>query len=170
MLKTSAERLLVSLILGAALACADTANSLAPRTNDPAVSFAKGKDVKQVAVCKLQKEEWKTEQIGTHGGRVSVGGVSLTIPAHSLKQTVSITAHTLPTTSASVQLLPEGLQFAVPATLTMNYNKCQTPFFGVNVVYVQADTITEVVRSENQPLLKVVSASIKHFSSYAVAY
>jgi len=170
MLKSSARRLLVALIVAAPMACADSATSLAPLTIDPAVSFSKGKDGKKVAVCKLQKEEWKTEKIGTRGGRVSVGGISLAIPAGALTRTVSITAHTLPTTSASVQFLPEGLQFAVPATLTMSYMKCDTPRLGVNVVYVQADTVTEVVPSNNHPLLKWVTASIRHFSSYAVAY
>jgi len=159
-------------MLGAPMACADTATPLAPHNADPAVSFSKGKgkDGQNVAVCKLQKEEWKTQQIGTRGGHFSVGGITLSVPAGALTRTVSITAHTLPTTSASVQLLPEGLQFAVPATLTMNYMKCQTPLLGVNVVYVQADTVTEIVPSKNHPILKWVSASIKHFSSYAVAY
>ncbi|HMI58865.1 MAG TPA: hypothetical protein VK511_12500 [Gemmatimonadaceae bacterium] len=160
----------VALTTVLAVACADTATPLAPHVAEPAVSFSKGRDGKNVAVCKLQKEEWKTEQIGPRGGHFNVGGVTLTIPAHALTRTVAITAHTLPTTSASVQLLPEGLQFAVPATLTMNYMKCQTPLLGVNVVYVQADTVAEVVPSKNHPLLKLVSASIRHFSSYAVAY
>jgi hypothetical protein len=161
---------LVSLIVVLAAACADSSTPLAPRAPDPAIAFSKGKDGKKVAVCKLQKEEWKTQQIGTRGGHFNVGGVTLTVPAHALTRTVSITAHTLPTTSASVQLLPEGLQFAVPATLTIEYAKCQTPLLGVNVVYVQADTVTEVEPSKNHPILKYVSASIRHFSSYAVAY
>ena len=170
MLRSTARRLVLALIIGVPLGCADSATPLAPKASEPAVSPAKRKDGHQVAVCKLQKEEWKTERIGDRGGVVSVGGITLRIPPHSLKSTVSITAHKLPTTSASVQLLPEGLQFARPATLTMNYEKCATPLFGVNVVYVQSDTVTEVVPSHNQPMLKSVSALLKHFSSYAVAY
>ena len=134
------------------MACADASTPLAPRSAEPTISFSKGRDGKKVAVCKLQKEEWKTQQIGVRGGQIKVGGVALTIPAGALARTVSITAHTLPTTSASVQLLPEGLQFAVPATLTMNYLKCQTPLLGVNIVYVQADTVTEVEPSKNHPI------------------
>ena len=170
MLKTFAQRLLIALVLGAPMACSDIATPLAPHTVEPVALIARAKDGKKVAVCKLQKEEWKTEQIGTRGGRVTVGGVSLLVPAGALSRTVAITAHTLPKTSASVQFLPEGLQFAVPATLTMNYTKCDTPLLGVTVVYVKADTITEVEPSNNHPLLKFVSASIKHFSSYAIAY
>lgn len=159
--------------LGTALACTDSAAPTAPRAAmAPPVSLSRGKDPKQakVAVCKLQKEEWKTAQIGVRGGKVNVAGVVLSVPAGALRSTVAITAHVLPTTSASVQFLPEGLQFAVPATLTMQYTKCDTPLFGVNVVYVQADTVTEVEPSTNHPIFKFVTAKIGHFSSYAVAY
>ena len=124
----------------------------------------------KVAVCKLQKEDWSTVRVGRNGGRVTAGGVTLSVPAGALNTTVAITAHVLPTTSASVQFLPEGLHFAVPATLTMRYTKCDTPLLGVTVVYVQADTVSEVEPSSNHPLLKFVIARIRHFSSYAVAY
>lgn len=160
-------------VFGAAIACADSATPTAPRAATvPPVTLSKGKDGKkqEVAVCKLQKEEWKTERIGVRGGKVSVAGVSLYVPAGALRSSVAITAHVLPTTSASVQFLPEGLQFAAPATLTLQYSKCDTPIFGVNVVYVQADTVTEVEPSNNHPLFKFVTAKIGHFSSYAVAY
>jgi hypothetical protein len=161
------------LALGTAVACTDSATPTAPRAvTAPPVLLAKRKDDKKskVAVCKLQKEEWKTEQIGMRGGKVHVGGVELNVPVGALRSTVAITAHVLPTTSASVQFLPEGLHFAVPATLTMQYGKCDTPIFGVNVVYVQADSVTEVEPSNNHPIFRFVTAKIGHFSSYAVAY
>ena len=157
----------------AAIACADNSAPTAPRAaSAPAVNFARGKDPKkqQVAVCKLQKEAWATARIGSRGGRVSVGGSTLTVPPGALRTTIAITAHALPTTSASIQFLPEGLQFAVPATLSIRYAKCETPLFGVGVVYVQADTVTEVEPSKNHPILKFVTAQISHFSSYAVAF
>jgi hypothetical protein len=159
--------------LVATLACADSATPTAPRAaSTPSVEFAKARDPEKskVAVCKLQKEAWATAQIGSRGGRVSVGGSTLTVPPGALQTTVAITAHALPTTSASIQLLPEGLQFAVPASLSIPYAKCETPLFGVGVVYVQADTVTEVEPSTNHPILKFVTAQIRHFSSYAVAY
>jgi hypothetical protein len=172
-LQTVLRASIAVLAFGTAIACADSATPTAPRAaTEPPVLLARGKDPKapKVAVCKLQKEEWKTQQIGVRGGKVSVAGVELNVPAGALRSTVSITAHLLPSTSASVQFLPEGLQFAVPATLTMQYTKCDTPFFGVNVVYVQADTVTEVEPSNNHPIFKFVTAKIGHFSSYAVAY
>lgn len=52
----------------------------------------------------------------------------------------------------------------------MDYSKCATPLFGVTVVYVQADTVSEVEPSLNHPVRKYVVARIGHFSSYAVAY
>jgi len=159
--------------LVAAMACADNAAPTAPRiASAPSVDFAKAKDPKKlkVAVCKLQREAWATARIGSRGGRVSVGGSTLTVPPGALRTTTAITAHALATTSASIQFLPEGLQFAIPATLSIPYAKCETPLFGVGVVYVQADTVTEVEPSTNHPILKFVTAQINHFSSYAVAY
>jgi hypothetical protein len=161
------------LLLAGAVACAENATPTAPRSaNESTVSLSRTRDDKgkHVAVCKLQKEEWKSEVIGTKGGKIRVGASELSVPAGALTRTVTITAHALPTTSASVQFSPEGLHFAKPATLRMDYSKCQTPIFGVNVVYVQADTVTEVEPSNNHPLFKFVAAQIEHFSSYAVAY
>lgn len=157
---------------GAAVACADRATPTAPRSVAFPLAASRHDDGKKtkVATCKLQKEEWKTERIGTNGGKVDVGGISLVVPRGALSSTVAITAHKLPTTSASVQFSPEGLQFAKPAELTMSYSKCETPFVGVTVVYVQADTVSEVMPSRDQPILKFVVARISHFSSYAVAY
>jgi hypothetical protein len=170
-LNTIVRSSLAIVTLATAVACADSATPTAPRGVIAPLASSRGPDDRhEVATCKLQKEEWKTEHIGPRGGKVDVGGISLRVPRGALSSTVAITAHTLPTTSASVQFSPEGLQFAKPATLTMSYSKCQTPFVGVDIVYVQADTVAEVMLSHDQPILKIVVAKINHFSSYAVAY
>lgn len=168
---TSVRSVVSLLVLLGAVACADQATPTAPRSlTAPPLSFSKGKDGKKVAVCKPQKEAWASSQIGSKGGKVKVAGAELDVPAGALESTVTITAHSLPTTTASVQFSPEGLQFAIPATLKMDYSKCATPLLGVTVVYVQADTVSEVEPSQNHPVFKYVVARIGHFSSYAVAY
>ena len=162
---------LAVLSLGAAFACADGAAPVAPRTVAPDAFRYQAKDGREMAVCRLQKESWKTVEIGARGGRIDFGsGNALEVPAGALTSTVAITAHSLRATSASVQFLPEGLLFAVPATLKLRYTTCNTPLHGVKVVYVQADTVAEVEPSRNHPLLKWVAAPINHFSSYAVAF
>ena len=173
MRKASALRFFAGLAaVAAAAACADHATPTAPRslTASPVSLSQKPKDGKKVAVCKLQKEAWKSAQIGSRGGSVRVGGAELDVPAGALASTITITAHALPTTSASVQFSPEGLHFALAATLKMDYSKCNTPLLGASVVYVQADTVTEVEPSNNHPWLEFVTARINHFSSYAVAF
>ncbi len=158
-------------VLAIAIACADHATTTAPLSlNAPELTLSRGKDGKKVADCKLQKEAWSSTQIGSRGGKVKVEGAELDVPPGALRNNVIITAHSLPTTSASVQFAPEGLHFAVPATLKMDYSKCDLPQLGVTVVYVRADTVSEVEPSENHPALKYVVARISHFSSYAVAY
>ncbi len=165
---TSVRSAVSCLLLAGAVACADHASPTAPRSfSAPQLTAKHGE---KVAVCKPQKESWASSQIGSKGGKVRVEGAELDVPPGALRSTVTITAHSLPTTSASIQFAPEGLHFAVPATLKMNYSKCATPLFGVTVVYVQADTVSEVEPSQNHPVFKYVVARIDHFSSYAVAY
>ncbi|MEO8880339.1 MAG: hypothetical protein ABI446_08050 [Gemmatimonadaceae bacterium] len=77
----------------------------------------------------------------------------------------------MPTTSVRVEFSPEGLQFAVPATLTLSYSSCVAPLLGgVQIAYLKADTVVEVEPSRDHLLTQRVSAAIRHFSSYAVAF
>jgi hypothetical protein len=171
-LKTIIRCTLSGVTLGVAIACAESATPTAPRSVELAQADVHHADHKgpKVATCGVQKEEWKTERIDRRGGTVKVGGVSLKVPRGALSSPVSITAHTLPTATASVEFSPEGLRFTKSATLQLSYSKCVTPFVGVTVVYVQADTVAEIMQSHDQPIKKFVTAKIDHFSSYAVAY
>ncbi len=70
-----------------------------------------------------------------------------------------------------VEFSPSGLQFAQPATLTLNHSVCTPRGKPVQVVYLKSDTlITETEPSKDFPQYKRVEAAIRHFSSYAVAY
>lgn len=174
MRSTSRVRLsLVVLVLCGALACADDALSTAPRAPEASGHLADpaghGKKT-QVATCKPQKEDEHSARVGPKGGSLSVGTNRLVIPAGALATEVEITAHAPPSNAAELEFSPAGLQFAKPAQLTMSYAKCYTPFFGVTVAYLQADMVTEVEPSRVDLLRRTVTAQIRHFSSYAVAY
>lgn len=171
---TLVRNFLLLLAVTTAFACADNGLSTAPRA--PAVdarlsqSSGHGDKNAEVASCKPQKDDQKSARIGSHGGILKIGSNTLVVPAGALSTTVEITAHAIPSNSARLEFSPEGLQFAIPATLTMSYAKCETPLFGVVVAYLQADTVTEVEPSRNHLLQRTVSAEIRHFSSYAVAF
>jgi hypothetical protein len=109
--------------------------------------------------------------IGPNGGTLSVGPHSLVIPRGALRTRTRITAQTVRGYHARVEFSPTGLQFDVPATVTLSYANCTFSKAPVQVVYMQSDTtVTEREPSHDYRDQRWVSATIKHFSSYAVAY
>ena len=121
--------------------------------------------------CSVTTDQWNTANIGPNGGRLNVGPHSLVIPRGALSRQTQITAHAVRGNSVRVEFSPSGLQFATPATLTLSYGVCAPNGKPVQVVYLKDDQhISETEPSKDYRLEKSVEASIKHFSSYAVAY
>jgi hypothetical protein len=125
----------------------------------------------QVASCVIPKDVIVSARIGLKGGHLDLGDHNtFVVPPGALLRDTTITARIPQGTQAKVQFSPQGLKFLAPAVLTLNYSPCVTPTFDVNVAYLQADTVVEVVPSVNDPLTKTVKGFVSHFSSYAVAY
>ncbi|MDQ2766451.1 MAG: hypothetical protein M3Y30_04775 [Gemmatimonadota bacterium] len=121
--------------------------------------------------CSVPTEQWNTASIGPKGGRLNVGPHQLVIPAGALHSQTQITAHAVRGNHVRVEFSPSGLQFATPATLTLSYGACAPRNKPVQVVYLLDDQhVTETEPSKDHRLIKSVEASIRHFSSYAVAY
>jgi hypothetical protein len=167
---------LAALALSAAVACGDTASPTAPSpVPNPSLLGGIGtilNGVLHLAVCSPHQEQWKTATIGSSGGTINLGdGTVLAVPAGALPYGVSITAHELSGTAMAVEFAPEGLHFAVPAKLTLSYAQCLLPpLLGPRVVYLKNGVITEIEPLLPSLLSRSVTASISHFSSYAVAY
>jgi hypothetical protein len=150
---TSVRLLLSAIAIATAVACGEHASPTSP--SRPGVPF----------------DYNVSARIGPRGGRLELGDRNtLVFPPGALLKETTITAHVPAGHEAKVQFAPEGLSFAVPATLTMSYSACITPTLGVMVVYLRADTVTEVEPSVSNPRTQTVTATISHFSSYAVAY
>ena len=127
--------------------------------------------VGQLLPCDVPTDQWNTASIGPRGGRLDIGPHTLVIPTGALRSQVQITAHAVRGNHVRVEFSPSGLQFAQPATLTLNYSVCTPRGKPVQVVYLKSDTlITETEPSKDYPQYKRVEAAIRHFSSYAVAY
>lgn len=157
-----------------AFACSEGSSLTGPRTTSVDVRFSHypgdgGKNAK-AATCVARHEDRQSARIGSNGGTLRIGNNTLVVPAGALSAEIEITGHAIPSNSARLEFSPSGLQFAIPATLTMSYAKCATPLFGVTIAYLQADSVTEVEPSREHLLQRTVSAQIRHFSSYAVAY
>ena len=125
--------------------------------------------------CKPFDEASRTATIGTLGGTIRVGPHSLLIPPGALLSPTAITARiTKNDYSHSVLFSPAGLQFAVPALLTLSYDGCdrQTLLQKLQVVYTSDNLglILSLLPSVNEPFHKTTTGTVNHFSRYAVAY
>jgi hypothetical protein len=111
--------------------------------------------------------------IGPAGGSIRVGPHRLDIPAGALDQRVLISA-TAPTGRVNrVELLPHGLQFDVPAKLTMSYANCDLlgSTLPKRIAYIDSNlNILELLRSVDDFANRRVSTRLEHFSEYAVAW
>jgi hypothetical protein len=121
--------------------------------------------------CSAQPYAVKTQTVGTAGGTIVIGTHRLMIPAGALAKPVQIKAEQVTGRVNSVRFSPEGLKFAKPATLTLSYSNCSPLLLLKRVVYTnELLSILELLPSVDDLRTRTVSASIRHFSRYAVAW
>jgi hypothetical protein len=174
MRKSSAVRLILAV---AAVAIVAACGEHATPTS-PSLTLSKGRPQSQqpthghqLAQCRIPFDVWVSKRIGPLGGTLDLGdNNTITFPPGALLTDTTITAHVPAGTTARVFFTPEGLHFPVPAVVKLNISPCITPTSLLSVVYLQADTVSEVEPTETDPKGKTVTATINHFSSYAVAY
>lgn len=111
------------------------------------------------------------------GGLVQVAGAALRIPAGALSEDTTITGATrasagLPEEtrllSEVYEFSPSGLQFNVPATLSIEFAVGATPSDEAVIAYLNEETQTWEPLSDSVVSGSVVTASITHFSGYGV--
>lgn len=140
------------------------------------VSMSNSRDQSpKLVYCDPFPEARKTATIGILGGTIKVGPHSVWIPPGALLSPKSITAKIVKNDyTNSVQLFPEGLEFNVPAMLTLSYANCSKRYLlkPLQVVYTSDDLrrILELLPSINNPIEKSTVGTIRHFSRYAVAF
>ena len=121
--------------------------------------------------CSAQPYAAKTQTVGTAGGTIVIGTHRLVIPAGALAKPVQIKAEQMTGRVNSVRFSPEGLKFAKPATLRLSYSNCSPLLLLKRVVYTnELLGILELLPSIDDLRTRTVSASIRHFSRYAVAW
>ncbi|HVL18557.1 MAG TPA: hypothetical protein VM387_11190, partial [Gemmatimonadales bacterium] len=121
--------------------------------------------------CSAQPYAAKTQTVGTAGGTIVIGTHRLVIPAGALAKPVQIKAEQLTGKVNSVRFSPEGLKFAKPATLRLSYGNCSPLLLLKRVVYTnELLGILELLPSIDDLRSRTVSAPIRHFSRYAVAW
>jgi hypothetical protein len=159
--------------LTVAVACS-TADSLGPSQTpqiQPSRSLLSTLRSIQLLSCTAQTHTTRTQTIGSAGGTIVVGTHRLVIPAGALSTPVKISAEQVTGRVNSVRFSPDGLKFAKPATLTLSYANCSPLLLVKRVVYTnELLGILELLPSLDDLRTKTVSAPIRHFSRYAVAW
>ena len=126
----------------------------------------------QLLRCEPQDYAGEAAIIGPNGGSLKVGDHELVVPAGALTEEVLISAEAPTSSLVDVQLAPHGLQFQKPVELTLSYDRCVRPSLSdLLVVYLgQGNQLLELPPSVDDKSDKDVTASIDHFSRYAVAW
>ncbi len=128
-------------------------------------------NVTGLLTCQQQRYDVEYETIGPWGGTIRVGNNALVIPRGALRSFVRIKAEQVPGSTNSVRFSPEGLQFATPATLVLNYQNCQNVDVPKSIVYTSEQLeVLEILKSLDVLKARTIAAPIDHFSRYAVAY
>lgn len=156
------------------LACGETAPLGVP-ANAPAQPARSDWQLPSLGLlqCTPLPYDSTTETVGPAGGSIQVGPHVLQIPAGALTDSVAITMVAPPDTVNRVRFQPEGLQFAVPARLTMSYANCSLlgRLLPKRIAYTtDALVILEYLLSFDDFLNQRVTGQLNHFSNYAIAW
>ena len=157
-----------------AAACADPVSQPAPPSAD-LVGGEEGLNLGGLSLlsCSQLPYDSASAVIGPAGGVLRVGPHTLTVPAGSLGDPVTITATILAGPTNRVHFEPEGLKFGEPARLTISYANCS--LLGIllpkQVAYIDGNLgILDLLKSTDNLLARKVTGRLKHFSDYAVAW
>jgi hypothetical protein len=110
-----------------------------------------------------------TATIGPLGGVMHFGPHSLIVPPLALFQRTKLSATTYAGDTLAVTFQPQGLQFFLPATLSLDYKHCAAqPTSSLEIDYLN-DLLTEILQLI--PSIDngsgAVTGQISHFSVYA---
>jgi hypothetical protein len=181
--------LIAVLGLAAGISCSSTdslptesAPQVAPTTADPSLLggllgiLGKTPIVSPLLSCRPQPYAADTLVVGPHGGTLHIGPHTLVIPKGALDQAVRIIGEAPSDKVVSVRFQPEGLRFNRwhPARLTLDYSSCGLirNILPKQIVYTddELNILSVLTGSVDNLLTDQVSAPIKHFSRYALAY
>lgn len=190
MVRTRSYAKALILVSAALWACGgDSAQPLAPSSDASATarqttSATKSNDVvgnllngllggqPNLFVCQGNGGPYKgSGTVGIWGGQIQIGPHSLNVPPFAVLKPVTITATSVPGDTIGVVFGPQGQQFLLPPTLSLDYSHCQNKPSGplsIDLVDNLLQTVLDLLPSLDKGTGKV-TAPIWHFSVYAAA-
>jgi hypothetical protein len=171
--------LLAAMVCGAATiawftsGCGDTTSATSPPRANTVHANLLAPPAESLFVCAADTiVATDTATIGPLGGTINFGPHSLVVPPAALLTPTLITATAPADGHLTAVLQPSGLQFILPATLSLGYSQCNPqPSNTLSVVYLSGPLgqILELLPSLLHLDTHTVSAPIWHFSVYAGA-
>jgi hypothetical protein len=154
-------------------ACGQLESPAAESTLRREIPVAQLREPVAVLLCEEQPFARASQVVGPFGGTIVVGRHKLEIPAGALLTPTLISAEAPGDASASVHLMPTGLQFRKPVRLTLDYSHCPLGVLAPSkwVAYT-SDALTplSVLLSDDSIGALRITAELDHFSRYAVAW
>jgi hypothetical protein len=166
---------IAAVIAIASLSCRDSAPSgvTAPAATPEASLIGQIVQATGLLSCRPQPYDSVTDTVGPEGGAIRVGANTFVVPPGALLTPVAITAVAPSTDVNVVEFQPQGLRFALPATLTMSYANCGLlgGLLPHHIAYIDGRLhILELLPALDDIFARTATARIKHFSGYAIAY
>jgi hypothetical protein len=125
----------------------------------------------ELLACEAQQYAVAEKTVGSDGGSLTIGRHKLEIPRGALASNVRIIGEQVSGNVNSVRLSPEGLRFAKPVRLILDYRNCASVGLLKRVAYTDEQLkILDIPPSVDYPENDHVTTTIDHFSRYAVAY
>ena len=164
------KRALSLTILATAVTLASCVGSREPTAPEPRSGLLPPIGLPTLLSCPTTEEKVGEAVIGPEGGVLRVGPHALFVPAGALSQPTTLHGTAPVGNYVELKFEPEGLQFAVPASLNVSYRHCGLGGLFLSVVFVDDGlNILEILPSRNNIFEQRVRGEVSHFSSYMLA-
>jgi hypothetical protein len=145
------------------------------RESEQASLFGLPRLVPKLIECPASEPVSTSSLITTLGGLVSVGGVSISIPAGALLTDALVTVTVPASQFVEVEISVEGHEhflFELPTVVTVSYERCSRGFLlPLSAWHIDPEThaLLERMPSIDNKLLRTVTFTTEHLSSFALS-
>ena len=147
----------------------------APQRSEPASLLGLPLGGPRLIQCPVTESSTTTSLITTLGGSLSVGGVSILIPAGALLSDAVVTVTVPASQYVEAEISVEGTEhflFELPATVTVSYARCNRFYLlPLSAWHIDTDTkrLLERMPSLDNKLARTVTFTTPHLSSFALS-
>ena len=167
--------LTVAASIAAIAGCSGTEVTAPQRASEQASLFGLPRLVPRLIECPSSETVTTSSLITTLGGLLSVGGVSISIPAGALLTDALVTVTVPASELVEVEISVAGHEhfvFELPTVVTVSYQRCGRGFLlPLSAWHIDTETkaLLERMPSIDNKLLRTVTFTTEHLSSFALS-